>query len=89
MAHPEYSAIFQQVKALLEAFAPQRVPVHNETELVNDLGFDSLKIMEMLHEIEDAFDITYPLNNLADVRTVGDFVLQKRESVCQPSRHAR
>ena len=76
MTKPEYKAIFQQVGTLLEEYAPQRVPVQDDTELVNDLGFDSLRIMEMLHEVEDAFDITYPLNDLSDVRTVKDLVLQ-------------
>jgi acyl carrier protein len=83
MASPEYNDIFQQVEALLEEYAPQRVPVRDDTELVNDLGFDSLRIMEMLHEIEDAFDITYPLNDLSEVRTVKDFVIQIQNIVGQ------
>ena len=83
MPGPEYNDIFQQVEALLAEFAPQPVPVHDDTELVNDLGFDSLRIMEMLHEVEDAFDITYPLNDLSDVRTVKDFVLQIQNIVGQ------
>ena len=83
MPKPEYNAVFQQVEALLEEFAPQPVPVRDETELVNDLGFDSLRIMEMLHEIEDTFDITYPLNDLSDVRTVKDFVHQIQNIVGQ------
>jgi acyl carrier protein len=83
MASPEYNDIFQQVEALLEEYAPQRVPVRDDTELVNDLGFDSLRIMEMLHEIEDAFDITYPLNDLSEVRTVKDFVMQIQNIVGQ------
>jgi acyl carrier protein len=83
MPGPEYHDIFQQVEALLAEFAPQPVPVRDDTELVNDLGFDSLRIMEMLHEVEDAFDITYPLNDLSDVRTVKDFVLQIQTIVGQ------
>ena len=76
MPTPQYAAIFQQVAVLLQEYAPQPVPIHEDTELIDDLGFDSLRVMELLHEVEDVFDITYPLNALSDLRTVKDFVLQ-------------
>jgi len=76
MPTPQYAAIFQQVAVLLQEYAPHPVPIHEDTELIDDLGFDSLRVMELLHEVEDVFDITYPLNALSDLRTVKDFVLQ-------------
>jgi acyl carrier protein len=76
MTTPQHDAIFQQVAVLLQEYAPQPVPIHEDTELIDDLGFDSLRVMELLHEVEDVFDITYPLNALSDLRTVKDFVLQ-------------
>jgi len=81
MTNSEYDAIFQKVVVLLQQYAPQPVPIQEETELINDLGFDSLKVMEMLHDVEDVFDITYPLNALSDLRTVKDFVLQIQQIV--------
>ena len=44
-----------------------------DTDLVADLGFDSLKVMKLLEEVEDSYDISIPLNILPDIRTVGDF----------------
>lgn len=76
MATSQYDEIFKKVETLLKKFAPLQIPIQEETELINDLGFDSLKVMEMLHDVEDTFDITYPLNNLAELQTVKDFVLQ-------------
>ena len=76
MPTSQYAAIFQQVAVLLQEYAPHPVPIHEDTELIDDLGFDSLRVMELLHEVEDVFDITYPLNALSDLRTVKDFVLQ-------------
>jgi acyl carrier protein len=76
MTMSQYEAIFQQVAVLLEKYAPCPVPVQEDTELINDLGFDSLRVMEMLHDVEDTFDITYPLNDLSDLRTAKDFALQ-------------
>jgi len=76
MTTSQYDVIFQRVAVLLQQYAPQPVPVHEDTELVNDLGFDSLRVMEMLYDVEDTFDITYPLNDLSDLRTAKDFALQ-------------
>lgn len=81
MTDSQYDTIFQEVVALLKKYAPQPVPIQEDTELINDLGFDSLKVMEMLNDVEDVFDITYPLNSLSDLRTVKDFVLQIKEIV--------
>lgn len=76
MTTSQYDAIFKQVAVLLGQYAPQPVPIQEDTELINDLGFDSLRVMEMLHDVEDVFDITYPLNDLSDLKTVKDFTLQ-------------
>jgi acyl carrier protein len=81
MTTSQYDAIFQQTVALLKEYAPRQIPIQEETELINDLGFDSLKVMEMLHDVEDVFDITYPLNELSDLKTVKDFVLQIKHIV--------
>jgi acyl carrier protein len=81
MTSPQYDDIYEQVAVLLQRYAPQPVPIQENTELINDLGFDSLRVMEMLHEIEDVFDITYPINELANLKTVRDFALQVQHIV--------
>ncbi|MEN8688317.1 MAG: acyl carrier protein [Desulfuromonadales bacterium] len=81
MTNPQYGEIYKQVIRLLEEYAPRPVPISEETELVNDLGFDSLRVMEMLHDVEDTFDISYPLNSLPELRTVKDFTLKIQEII--------
>ena len=76
MTTSQYNAIFQQIEVLLQDHAQVQVTIQDDTDLINDLALDSLKLMEMLEEVEDIFDITYPLNNLSDLHTVKDFVLQ-------------
>ena len=76
MSNARYEDILREVIDLLHKHAPQPGPIQEMTELVDDLGFDSLRVMEMLHDVEDAFDITYPLNALSDLRTVKDFAMQ-------------
>ena len=59
--------ILQQFQHIL-----QEIQVRPELDLVNDLNLDSLKVMALLEKLEDAYDISIPINILADVRTVGD-----------------
>jgi acyl carrier protein len=46
------------------------------SDLVADLGFDSLQILEAVAELEDRFDISIPLNDLPATRTVAQVVVQ-------------
>lgn len=47
-------------------------PLGEATEILVDLGLDSVQVMELLLEAEERFDISIPLNILPSVRTVGD-----------------
>jgi acyl carrier protein len=44
------------------------------SDLVADLGFDSLQVLEVIAELEDTFDISIPLNDVPATRTVGQVV---------------
>lgn len=46
-----------------------------ESRIVEDLAFDSLKVMNFIMEIEDALDVSVPLDKLADIRTIHDLAL--------------
>jgi len=67
--------ITKEVIEILRPLVPDGQPVDIETDLVADLGLDSLKVMKLVETVEDNFDISIPLNILPDVRTVSDFVL--------------
>ena len=43
-----------------------------DTELLGDVGMTSLQVMELVLEIEEEFDISFPLNRLPDIRTIKD-----------------
>ncbi len=73
---PAYNDILQQVIELIRPLAPPDRPVGEETDLVADLEFDSLKVMSLVEQVEDRFDISVPLNILPDIRTVKDFTVQ-------------
>jgi acyl carrier protein len=74
---PTNEDILQQVLDILKPIVPKKVPeVTAELDLVNDLGLDSLKVMEILENLEDTFDISIPINILPEIRTVEDLVVE-------------
>ena len=44
------------------------------SDLVADLGFDSLEVLELVAELEDRFDITVPVEDVPSVRTVAQVI---------------
>ena len=68
--------ILTQVTGLIKSLAPEQQDITKDTDLVADLDFDSLKVMKLLEELEDRFDISVPLNLLPGIRTVEDLTLQ-------------
>jgi len=45
-----------------------------ETSFVNDLGADSLDVVELLMEFEEKFDLSIPEEDAEKIQTVGDAV---------------
>ena len=68
--------ILQTVCEILRPLVTEGQDIREETDIVADLGLDSLKVMKLVETVEDSFDISVPLNVLPEVRTVGDFVRQ-------------
>jgi acyl carrier protein len=46
--------------------------VTGSTHLIADLKLDSLDIAELVAEMEDHFQVLIPMENLSEIRTVGD-----------------
>jgi len=55
------------------------------SDLVADLGFDSLQVLEVIAELEDRFDISIPLNDVPTTRTVAQVVAQVASLVAERS----
>ena len=71
-----FEAVQTQLYKILKPFIPAGFELDSDTDLVADLDLDSMKVMDIVADVEDTFDIAVPLNILPDVRTVADFVGQ-------------
>ena len=67
---------FNELIEILTPFVPQGQQLNEKTDMIADLGLDSLKVMKIVETVEDSFDISIPLNILPEIRTVGDFAVQ-------------
>jgi acyl carrier protein len=45
-----------------------------ETSFINDLGADSLDVVELVMEFEEAFNLSIPDEDAEKIRTVGDVI---------------
>lgn len=53
----------------LQDMVQSGLDIKPDSDLVNDLGLESIKVMDLLMMLEDRFDISIPINILLDVRT--------------------
>ena len=67
-----YDEVLQRLSRQLAFIAAKNTKFDESTDLAKGLDLDSFKILDLLLEVEDEFDISIPMNVLADVRTVKD-----------------
>ena len=66
----DYGDILQKLCHHIKQFTGPDVEILPQTDLINQLAIDSVKLLNLIMEIEDEFDISVPINALADVQTV-------------------
>jgi acyl carrier protein len=73
---PASSRIEEGIIEVLKNVSRRPIEPTLGSELVADLGFDSLQVLEVVAELEDRFDISIPLNDVPTTRTVAQVVAQ-------------
>jgi acyl carrier protein len=62
------------IAAIFEEVIGRPVEISDDTDIVEDLGMDSLGVMNFVMAIEDFYDISIPLDRITQVQTVADLV---------------
>ena len=74
--------IFEKVKGIIvEQLGVADTSVTMEATFIDDLGADSLDIVELVMALEEEFDIEIPDNDAEKVVTVGDVVDYIKDNV--------
>src|SRR5919201_6059705 len=81
MPQPASAPIEEGVIDVLKNVSRRPIEPTLHSDLVADLGFDSLQVLEVVAELEDRFDISIPLNDVPTTRTVAQVVAQVTQLV--------
>ena len=65
-------AVEENLVAVFSNFKHGNVDVTLQSVITADLGVDSLAVMEIVAELEDTYDLTFPDEDLPNVKTVAD-----------------
>ena len=67
--------VLEKVKAILsEQFDVEEDTITPDTSITEDLGADSLDVVDLLMSIEDEFEIEIPDGEVENIKTVGELV---------------
>jgi acyl carrier protein len=70
--NPGYDEVLVRLKDHLQRVAGKGTPCTDDMDLVAQLGLDSVKVLDLIMDVEDEFDISIPMNVLTEVHTVKD-----------------
>jgi acyl carrier protein len=62
--------VIREICHHLTPFQVGEKPIAGSTVIAKDISIDSLAIMDMVMELEDRFDISIPMNVIAEIHTV-------------------
>ncbi len=68
----DYNDITGQLCERLSQLTDSEMEIKPDMNLIDTLALDSMKVLNLVMEIEDEFDISVPINALTDVHTVQD-----------------
>jgi acyl carrier protein len=75
MASPEREAIETRVKEIIgEHLGVERDEILPESRFIEDLGADSLDIVELVMALEEEYEVEVPDEDAEKLRTVGDVI---------------
>jgi acyl carrier protein len=67
--------VFEKVRDILcEQLDVEEEKVTTESSIVDDLGADSLDVVDLVMSLEEEFDIEIPDEDVENIKTVGDMV---------------
>lgn len=71
---PTYDEMLKETLEILGKHVDLERAISPKDHIQNDLGLDSLGVMEVVADIEDRFDVQIPQDALSTISTVDDMV---------------
>ncbi len=61
-----------EILDMLAGRVPAGIQVSAQTQIARGLGLDSVAILDFMMDLEDRFDISIPLDRVAEVQTIAE-----------------
>jgi acyl carrier protein len=62
--------VFSEIRHLLAPYQVNGMPITGDTVICDGTTVDSLTVMDIIVDLEDRFDISIPMKQVAEIRTV-------------------
>lgn len=69
---PTYTDILNKIRDELGKVNTTGVELTEATDITTDLNVDSVAVMDLLFAVEECYDVSVPLNELGEIRTIGE-----------------
>ncbi len=66
--------VFHKICGFLEPINTKNIKLTRDTDMVVDLEAESVAVLDIVMEIEDAYDISIPVNVISEIKTIGELV---------------
>lgn len=64
-----------KIKAIIaEILELEEDTINNEASIIDDLGADSIAVMEIVMELEEEFGVEVPTDDILELKTLNDIV---------------
>lgn len=74
LATSDQDPVFISVCKLLQPFNQMNIPLRTDTVIMGDLEIDSVAIFDLIMEVEDAYEVTFPMEEISEIKMIGDLV---------------
>lgn len=64
--------VFETICGLIKAQMQVSIPLTRSVQIGADLEADSVKVFDLIMEIEDTYNINLPMEAISEVTTIGD-----------------
>ena len=64
--------LLQKVVTLLKPYNHNSIDVAPETKIMAELNVDSVAVFDLIMEVEDEYDVTFPMETVSEIISVGD-----------------
>lgn len=71
---PDQDVVFQRVCDFLAPFNRSGVVLTRDTEISKDMEVDSVAVFDLIMEVEDEYEVAFPMETISDMKTIGDLV---------------